>query len=117
VRWKSCCSNRRIPTSRRRSAHTPKSSHSYRPNFLSQAALCAFRIVRKVPDLIEMFISSTRSLLNEKHHGVLMAGVTLVSEMCELSADVRTHFKKVFINKCELQIMHSYRWSQIWYEF
>lgn len=39
--------------------------------FFLQAALCAFRIVRKVPELIEMFISSTSSLLNEKHHGNL----------------------------------------------
>lgn len=80
-----------------------KSTNTY---VKKKAALCAFRIIRKVPDLIEMFISSTRSLLNEKHHGnksflpfivlgVLMGGITLVSEMCELSADVRTHFKRV----------------------
>ncbi|KAL3123759.1 hypothetical protein niasHT_009972 [Heterodera trifolii] len=55
-----------------------KSTNTY---LKKKAALCAFRIVRKVPDLIEMFISSTRSLLNEKHHGVLMAGITLVSEI------------------------------------
>lgn len=36
---------------------------------LLQAALAAFRITRKVPDLMEMYIPATRSLLNEKNHG------------------------------------------------
>uniref|UniRef100_A0A1I7YPG4 AP-1 complex subunit gamma n=1 Tax=Steinernema glaseri TaxID=37863 RepID=A0A1I7YPG4_9BILA len=63
-----------------------------------KAALCAFRIVRKVPELMEMFISCTRSLLGEKNHGVLMGGITLVSEMCEKSPDVLNHFKKLVPN-------------------
>ncbi|PAV87239.1 hypothetical protein WR25_15108 [Diploscapter pachys] len=63
-----------------------------------KAALCAFRIVRKVPDLIEVFISCTRSLLGEKNHGVLIAATTLVTEMCERSPDVLNHFKKLVPN-------------------
>lgn len=34
-----------------------------------QAALCAVRIVRKVPELMEVFVPTTRSLLNERNHG------------------------------------------------
>ncbi|CAI4229862.1 unnamed protein product [Auanema sp. JU1783] len=63
-----------------------------------KAALCAFRIVRKVPELMEVFIPSTRSLLGEKNHGVLMGATTLVTEMCEKSVDVLNHFRKLVPN-------------------
>ncbi|KAF1769661.1 hypothetical protein GCK72_001478 [Caenorhabditis remanei] len=63
-----------------------------------KAALCAFRIVRKVPELMEVFIPCTRSLLGEKNHGVLMGATTLVTEMCERSPDVLNHFKKLVPN-------------------
>ncbi|XP_039292459.1 AP-1 complex subunit gamma-1 isoform X3 [Nilaparvata lugens] len=59
-----------------------------------KAALCAFRIVLKVPELMEIFLPATRSLLSEKNHGVLITGVTLITEMCENSIDTLQHFKK-----------------------
>lgn len=93
-----------------------------------KAALCAFRVIRRVPDLMEIFLPATRSLLSEKNHGminsyfhkhcfsilsiifllnwplnnklclflgILITGVTLITEMCENSPDTLGHFKKV----------------------
>lgn len=62
---------------------------------LPQAALCAVRIVRKVPELMEVFVPTTRQLLNEKNHGVLLTGVCLVTEMCQVNPDSLQHFRRV----------------------
>ncbi|KAF4530736.1 hypothetical protein B566_EDAN018418, partial [Ephemera danica] len=63
-----------------------------------KAVLCAFRVVRKVPEIMEIFLPATRSLLTEKNHGVLITGVTLITEMCERSPDTLSHFKKLVPN-------------------
>lgn len=68
-----------------------KSSNSY---LRKKAALCAVRIVRKVPELMEVFIPTTRSLLNERNHGVLVCGVALVTEMCRVNPETLSHFRR-----------------------
>ncbi|XP_030831874.1 AP-1 complex subunit gamma-1 isoform X2 [Strongylocentrotus purpuratus] len=72
-----------------------KTSNAY---IRKKAVLCAVRIVRKVPELMEMFIPSVRSLLNDKNHGVQLTAVVLITEMCEKSHDTLVHFKKLVPN-------------------
>uniref|UniRef100_A0A4W3JYM9 AP-1 complex subunit gamma n=1 Tax=Callorhinchus milii TaxID=7868 RepID=A0A4W3JYM9_CALMI len=47
-----------------------KTSNSY---LRKKAALCAVHVIRKVPDLMEMFLPATKNLLNEKNHGNFIA--------------------------------------------
>ena len=42
------------------------------------------RVIRKVPDAVEAFQEAAAKLLADRHHGVLLAGVALMLEMCEV---------------------------------
>ncbi|XP_027096356.2 AP-1 complex subunit gamma-2-like [Coffea arabica] len=64
------------------------------PNIRKKAALCTIRIIRKVPDLAENFINSAASLLKEKHHGVLLTGVQLCTDLCKVSSEALEYFRK-----------------------
>ena len=65
------------------------------PYLKKKALACAIRIVRKVPELMEIFVPAVRNLLNEKNHGVLMGAIGLITEMSIRSPDVLAHFRKV----------------------
>ncbi|KAM3419367.1 AP-1 complex subunit gamma [Cercospora zeina] len=56
---------------------------SSNPYIRRKAALCAMRICRKVPDLQEHFLNKAKVLLNDRNHGVLLSGLTLVISLCE----------------------------------
>lgn len=84
--------------SRDLSGEVEKLLKSSNPYIVRKAALCAVRIVRKVPDLMEMFVPTTRQLLNEKNHGVLLTGVCLVTTMCQASPDSLQHFRRFVPN-------------------
>lgn len=58
-----------------------------------QAALCALRIIRRVPDLMDHFTDKAKYLLQDRNHGVLLAGITLVTEMCDLEDEVAAQFR------------------------
>uniref|UniRef100_A0A673XFX8 AP-1 complex subunit gamma n=1 Tax=Salmo trutta TaxID=8032 RepID=A0A673XFX8_SALTR len=69
-----------------------RASNSY---IKKKAALCAVHIVRKVPELGELFTPASRSLLSEKNHGVLHGAVVLITELCERNPDTLEQFRKV----------------------
>uniref|UniRef100_A0A8C7LFN7 AP-1 complex subunit gamma n=1 Tax=Oncorhynchus kisutch TaxID=8019 RepID=A0A8C7LFN7_ONCKI len=48
-----------------------KTSNSY---LRKKAALCAVHVIRKVPELMEMFLPATKNLLSEKNHGETTGG-------------------------------------------
>lgn len=59
-----------------------------------KAIICAARMIRKAPELLEMFIPSTKGLLSERSHGVLIASIVLMTEMSEKSQEARIHYRK-----------------------
>ncbi|KAF2302483.1 hypothetical protein GH714_036536 [Hevea brasiliensis] len=64
------------------------------PNIRKKAALCSIRIVKKVPDLAENFINPAATLLREKHHGVLITGIQLCTDLCKVSPEALEYFRK-----------------------
>eukprot|EP01116_Phalansterium_solitarium_P022013 TRINITY_DN7106_c0_g1_i1.p1 TRINITY_DN7106_c0_g1~~TRINITY_DN7106_c0_g1_i1.p1 ORF type:complete len:812 (+),score=368.44 TRINITY_DN7106_c0_g1_i1:73-2508(+) len=69
---------------------------SANPYLRKKAALCAIRVLRKCPDLMENFVPRIRALLGERNHGVLLTGVTLMVECIELDPDANVeHFRKL----------------------
>jgi AP-1 complex subunit gamma-1 len=53
------------------------------------------RIIRKVPDLLDHFTHRATNLLSDRNHGVLLCGVTLVTEMCLIDDRSTEDFRKV----------------------
>ncbi|XP_058193214.1 AP-1 complex subunit gamma-2-like [Rhododendron vialii] len=64
------------------------------PNVRKKAALCSIRIIKKVPDLAENFMNPAASLLKEKHHGVLLTGLQLCTDLCKVSEEALEYFRK-----------------------
>ncbi|XP_063769660.1 AP-1 complex subunit gamma-like 2 isoform X1 [Pseudophryne corroboree] len=60
-----------------------------------KAVLCAVHIIRKVPELVEMFIPASEELLGEKRHGVLYGAVLLVTEICQRHSPASKRFRKI----------------------
>ena len=52
------------------------------------------RIIRKVPELLDHFTTRATSLLSDRNHGVLLTGVTLVTDMCSADAETTDGFRK-----------------------
>uniref|UniRef100_A0A6G1S956 AP-1 complex subunit gamma n=1 Tax=Aceria tosichella TaxID=561515 RepID=A0A6G1S956_9ACAR len=59
-----------------------------------KAIICAARMIRKAPELLEMFIPATKNLLNERSHGVLISSIVLMTEMSERNEEALVHYRK-----------------------
>lgn len=59
--------------------------------------MCSIRIIKKVPDLAENFVNTAASLLKEKHHGVLLTGIQLCTDLCNVSTEALEYFRKVYL--------------------
>ncbi|KAJ7043482.1 adaptin N terminal region-domain-containing protein [Mycena alexandri] len=58
-----------------------------------KAALCALRVIKKVPELADHFTTKAKNLLTDRNHGVLLSSITLVTEMCQIDAAIRDEFR------------------------
>lgn len=47
--------------------------------------------------MLESFVPLVRQLLNERNHGVLLTGVTLTIEMCQMDAETLDYFRRVWL--------------------
>ncbi|KAJ1797251.1 clathrin associated protein complex large subunit, partial [Coemansia sp. RSA 2399] len=68
------------------------SSRSY---IRKKAALAAVRVVRRDPELCIQFLERVRSLLGNKHHGVQLAAVALMTELCNHSQEALDEGRKL----------------------
>jgi hypothetical protein len=60
-----------------------------------QAALCALRVIKKVPDIADHFVGKAKNLLTDRNHGVLLTAITLVTEMCSIDEANLNEFRSV----------------------
>ncbi|CAK7316950.1 AP-1 complex subunit gamma-like 2 [Vulpes lagopus] len=60
-----------------------------------KAVLTAVHMIRKVPELSNIFLPLCAQLLHERHHGILLGTITLITELCERSPAALKHFQKV----------------------
>lgn len=58
-----------------------------------KAALCALRVVKKVPDLIDHFIAKAKNLLADRNHGNMLAATTLIAEMVKMDQNCLNEFR------------------------
>ena len=63
-----------------------------------KAALCALRVVKKVPDLMDHFVGKAKNLLTDRNHGNLLAATTLITEMCQNDESCLSEFRNVSLH-------------------
>ncbi|XP_012589512.1 PREDICTED: AP-1 complex subunit gamma-like 2 isoform X2 [Condylura cristata] len=65
------------------------------PYVRKKAVLTAVHMIRKVPELANIFLPHCAQLLHERHHGILLGTITLITELCERSPAALKHCRKM----------------------
>ncbi|KZV71540.1 Adaptor protein complex AP-1 gamma subunit [Peniophora sp. CONT] len=58
-----------------------------------KAALCALRVIKKVPELADHFVAKAKNLLTDRNHGVLLTAITLVIDMVQADPACMDEFR------------------------
>lgn len=64
--------------------------------------MCMRRIIRKVPDAVEAFQDAAAKLLADRHHGVLLTGVTLMLEICAVEPAAVDAYRRQVPSLCKI---------------
>ncbi|KAG2434067.1 hypothetical protein HXX76_007795 [Chlamydomonas incerta] len=67
-----------------------------------KAALCAIRVVKKVPDLLEQFVDKAAELLNDRSQAVVLCGATLMLHILELEHSVVVKYRPFVSGICRI---------------
>ncbi|ANQ09518.1 Adapter-related protein complex 1 gamma 2 subunit [Plasmodium coatneyi] len=59
------------------------------PYIKKKAAMCAIRILKKTSDMEDLFVEKINSLLEDRNHGVLSAGISLMISLIEKNSQYR----------------------------
>lgn len=76
------------------SREVEKLMSSTNPYIRKKAALCAMRIVRKVDEIEDKFNHRIGSLLEDRNHGVLIAGCALLTTLLEINPSYVNEFRR-----------------------
>jgi hypothetical protein len=53
------------------------------------------RIIRKVPELQENFVTRAKAVFQERNHATILTGLTLVQELCSVDPSLIPQFREV----------------------
>eukprot|EP00198_Chlamydomonas_reinhardtii_P006516 XP_001695852.1 gamma-adaptin [Chlamydomonas reinhardtii] len=67
-----------------------------------KAALCAIRVVKKVPDLLEQFVDKAAELLNDRSQAVVLCGATLMLQIVELEHSMVVKYRPFVSGICRI---------------
>ena len=81
--------------SRDLSSEVDKLLTSSNPYIRKKAGLCAIRVIKKVPEFVDIFLPRIHAMMMDKNHSVLSTATSLAIEMCRTSPEMIPPMRKV----------------------